>query len=310
MPDVKRILAIVDPTAEEQPAAHRAAWLAERLGAELELFVCDYDQYLAGERFFDSSALAKARASLLEGHRSRLTELAQSIGSGNVKISIDAAWDHPLDEGIVRKASDSEADLVIKDTHYHPVIKRSIFSNTDWGLIRTCPTPLWLVRQREFNDQPTLIAAVDPVHERDKPADLDHEILAYAELVAAATGGTLHVFHGFDPSPAYAVSADSLAFPITVPINEMTEALRRQHSEAMDQLLATHDIDKTRVQVLEGETRELLMGLTETHNADCVVMGAVSRGALKRLLLGSTAEQLLDHLPCDVLVIKPKAPSE
>jgi universal stress protein E len=38
-----------------------------------------------------------------------------------------------------------------------------------------------------------------------------------------------------------------------------------------------------------------------------VVMGAISRTALHRLLLGSTAEQILDALPCDVLLVKPRS---
>ena len=38
-----------------------------------------------------------------------------------------------------------------------------------------------------------------------------------------------------------------------------------------------------------------------------VVIGAISRTALDRLLLGSTAEQVLDALPCDVLLVKPRS---
>jgi universal stress protein E len=33
-------------------------------------------------------------------------------------------------------------------------------------------------------------------------------------------------------------------------------------------------------------------------------MGAVSRSRLRELFVGSTAERILDHLPCDVLVIR------
>jgi universal stress protein E len=36
-----------------------------------------------------------------------------------------------------------------------------------------------------------------------------------------------------------------------------------------------------------------------------VVMGGVSRSGLKRLIIGNTTEQVLDSLPCDVLVLKP-----
>jgi len=35
-------------------------------------------------------------------------------------------------------------------------------------------------------------------------------------------------------------------------------------------------------------------------------MGALARSGLKRLLIGNTAERVLDHLPCDLLVIKPR----
>ena len=34
-------------------------------------------------------------------------------------------------------------------------------------------------------------------------------------------------------------------------------------------------------------------------------MGAVSRRGLQRTFIGSTAEKVLDHLPCDLLIVKP-----
>jgi universal stress protein E len=34
-------------------------------------------------------------------------------------------------------------------------------------------------------------------------------------------------------------------------------------------------------------------------------MGAVSRSGLKRLLIGNTAERVLDLLTCDILIVKP-----
>jgi universal stress protein E len=33
-------------------------------------------------------------------------------------------------------------------------------------------------------------------------------------------------------------------------------------------------------------------------------MGALSRGALERIFVGSTAERALDRIPCDLLVVK------
>ena len=40
--------------------------------------------------------------------------------------------------------------------------------------------------------------------------------------------------------------------------------------------------------------------------ADLIVIGALGGTNLRYLFLGSTAERVLTHLPCSVLVVKPK----
>jgi universal stress protein E len=307
MKDLTSILVVVDPTAKAHPAIERAAWIAARTGAKIELFICEYDQYLAGERFFDSAALEKARASLVQRTLQRLRKLAQPLLDKGLAVSTDAAWDHPLHEGIVRKVTKSGPGLVVKDTHYHPLIRRSLFSNTDWNLIRECPAPLMLVKPDTRTAIETVIVAVDPVHERDKPAELDHQLINAARDLCAVVGSEMHLVHAFDPAPAYAVSADAMSFPIAEPMKELMQGLKEKHQHAMDDLLAHHPTPKSNVHLVEGDTRGVLTSMIEELRADLVVMGAVSRGALKRLLLGSTAELLLDHIPCDLLIIK-KAP--
>lgn len=299
------ILAVVDPTTKEQPAVARAAWLAKKLDSKLELFICDYDQYLAGERFFDTKALARARSGLMQRHGKRLEKLAEPLRSTGIDVSVDTAWDHPLHEGILRKIERSKPKLVVKDTHFHTAIRRSLFSNTDWQIIRECQSPLWLVKPHDDPAVSVLLAAVDPLHDRDKPAKLDHKILDTADEIRQAIDGVIHVVHAFDPAPIYAVSTDAMSFPITEPINDAVMGLRAQHQAAMDQLLSKHGIAVESTHVTDGETREVLVNTVDKLDADVVVIGAVSRGALKRLALGSTAERVLDFVPCDLLIVKP-----
>src|SRR5262245_31035529 len=146
----QRILVVIDPTANAQPALERAVWLAKRLPAQLELLINDYDPVLsqAGThaRGLNAEAAAKARAARLDSQLARLRALAAPLQASGLDVSVDARWDHPLDEAIVRKATESRADIVIKDTHYHSALKRSLFTNTDWGLIRNCPARLLLVK--------------------------------------------------------------------------------------------------------------------------------------------------------------------
>jgi universal stress protein E len=316
MNQISRLLVVVDPTAENQPAARKACQLAGLMGAEVELFICDYDPHLSGERFFDSKGLEKAREHVIEAHRQRLAEISEELkatdrGGSKCTIHTDARWDNPRGDAILRKLGESHADMLVKDTHYHNVLKRSVFSNTDWELIRGFDSRLLLAKPTPWKEPPVIVVAVDPTHENDRPAALDKTLLNEAETLAAATGGKLHIVHACDAATAYAASADSIAFPVSVPVRELTENLREYHRKAMDELLESwqSDLDYD-VHFREGETRETLLALIEEVEADIVVMGAVSRSALERIFLGSTAERVLDHLPCDLLVVRRSPQSE
>jgi universal stress protein E len=301
----QRVLVVVDPTASFHPAIERGAWLARSGPSILELFICDYAPQLADARGAREAAVTEARAALVARHKARLEQLAGPLAAEGLRVTVDSRWDYPLHDGIVRKALDFGADVVVKDTHFHSVLKRSIFSNTDWSLIRNCPSPLLLVKPRTPSQKPRFVAAVDPLHERDKPAGLDHKILRTAGALAKSLGGELHVFHAFDITAALAVSTDSMTMPIALPVREFADAMRTEHTDAVNALCAAHGIASDRVHVHQGGTRELLMTLTEQLNADVVVMGAVSRSGLKGLFLGNTAEDVLDRLHCDLLIVKP-----
>jgi len=289
------VLVVVDPTANTHPSIERAAWLARHEPADLELFISDY-----------APQANEMRATMVDRHRSRLEQLAEPLRAERLTVGVDARWDYPLHDSIVRKAVDSGADLVIKDTHYHSVLKRSIFSNTDWSLIRNCGATLWLVKPRAAGQRPCFVAAVDPLHERDKPAELDNRILTTARALGTAFNGEVHVFHAFDVAAAIAVSTDAMSMPIALPLNELTDAMRAEHAEAVARLCKRHGVPPERTHVHQGGTRQLLLTLTEQLRADAVVMGAVSRSGLKGLFLGNTAEDVLDRLPCDLIIVKPE----
>jgi universal stress protein E len=304
MAGAKHILVIIDPTVEEQPALARATWLGKHLGATLELFICTYDQYLAGTRFFDSVALEQYQNTVIEDHITTLKTLAVEPEQNGLKVVVDARWDHPLDEGIVRKILETNPTLVIKDTHYHSAIKRSIFSSTDWNLMSSCPVPLLLVKPRDLPEVPTVIAAVDPVHRHDKPAALDHAIIEAAEELANSVSGDLQIFHAFDPAPSVAAAAHRVP-PFGIDVKEIVETVRQQHQEAMQELVGSYSIPADHILFHQGPPHHGLIAVAIQQNADFVVMGSASRSALGRAFLGNTAEHVLDHLPCDLLLIKP-----
>jgi universal stress protein E len=242
-----------------------------------------------------------------ENQLRRLNELARPLRADGISVDVDALCDAPLHDGIVRKALAADADLVMKDTHYHSQLRRSIFSNTDWNLIRECPVPLWLVKPRAVAAAPCIVAAVDPVHERDKPAELDRAILSIGTELGAALGGSLEVVHAFDVTPVLATSAGTMAMPLMLPVPELIDAVRERHSMAVYALTDSHGVARDRVHIEYGGTRDRLTAVSERLGADVMVMGAVSRKGLARVFIGNTAEEVLDRLGCDLLIVKPSA---
>ena len=255
MHEISKILAVVDPTAETQPAMHRAAWLAQHTGAELELLICYYNAYLSGDPLFESPSLNWARGAVISDEEQQLEELAEPLRQQGIVVRTTALWDHPLYKGIVRDVVKSGADIVFKDTHHHSAVSRSLLPNTDWNLIRTCPAPLWLVKPQDIGTEPTIIAAIDPLHEHDEQAALNDEVLHISKLLSQKTGSVVHEFHAVDD----------------------------------------HEIEN------ENE----LMAFVSQVDAGVVIMGAVASNRWKRLFIGAAAERTLEHLPCDLLILKP-----
>jgi len=305
MKKFKKILAVVDPTVKDQPAAARAAWLARECGAELELLVCYYNEYLSGDRLFDSPSLEKARHEVIENHQKHLEELAEPMRSDGVVVKTSAIWDHPLYEGIVRHAVSTGADIVVKDTHHHSAVARALLTNTDWNLIRTCPTPLWLVKPRAVADTPVFVAAIDPLHQHDKPAALDDEILHVSKAIADGVHGEVHAFHSYDPRIAVATATANAYIPVSLPFDEIEKQMHEDHEKRFREITKFHKIDDNHAHLVAGLTHEELPLIADKLKADVVVMGAVARNRWKRLFIGATAERTLEDLPCDLLIIKP-----
>ena len=61
MPEQKRVLVVVDPTASSHPSVERAAWLARHTPARIELTISDYAPQLADPRSHGAAA-AQAKA--------------------------------------------------------------------------------------------------------------------------------------------------------------------------------------------------------------------------------------------------------
>jgi universal stress protein E len=78
-----------------------------------------------------------------------------------------------------------------------------------------------------------------------------------------------------------------------------------EHRRALDGFLAAHPVRAENLHVHEGLAHQCLQHVATSQHADFVVMGAIARRGIKKVLIGSTATRVLDRLPCDLVIIKP-----
>lgn len=301
----ERILVIVDPYAEDHPAVSRAVHLANRLGMGIDLFSCYYEPPLASDVAAPFLPYTDNCEATLHQQLGLLHDLAQPYEKEKIDITIKAAWDSPMYEGIVREVLRSTPRIVMKETHYHSAISRALFSNTDWQLIRQCPVPLWLVKPNGDFSEPTIMAAVDPADAVDPDASLDALILSEAIDLSAQLDGQAHAVHAFDVAPEIAAAVNSIVSISSIDADDIIEKANTVHTAALADLMSRFTLPADQVHMRTGNATDLLPYLARELSATLVVMGAVNRRRLERVIIGSTAERVLDHLPCDVLIIKP-----
>lgn len=294
--NINNILVIVDPTATAHPAVDKAALLATKLNARVELYVCD-------TRATRESRLSSANA--VVDVRALLQKMAGPLRERGIDVTTEAEFGDPLVEKLVQRTRDTSADLVVKDTHHHSLARRTFLTNTDWELIRACPVPLLLTRSAQWAQTPRIVAAVDPGHTNDKPALLDQRILEHGRYLAQRLGGELHALHAYIPVSVIA-AAVSREPPTALAVSP--QDLKQEQEEKMRevaQLAGRFGVDAAHIHVQLGGPAQVLPQAARDLHADVMVMGALSRRGLKRAFIGSTAEDVLEQLGCDALVVKP-----
>ncbi len=305
MKPIRRILfAVKDPMARRQPGLVKAIAIARSFGASLEVFHALTAPIFTGRESLTRMTISMLRLHAVERARVRLDKFIALAKRSGVALSTSAEWDYPPHEAIVRRAAATRADLIVAECHRGHRTSPWLIHLTDWELLRISALPVLLLKNARRYRRPVVLAAVDPSHAHAKPARLDTDILAAGALFSVAMHGRLHALHANNPrlgamalgDPSINASAFAMQY----------EALELQGRQAFEAFMQAMDIAPARQHFVNREPAFAIPAVARNTHASLVVMGAVSRSGLGRVFIGNTAERVLDSLPCDVLVLKPR----
>ncbi|HXY11668.1 MAG TPA: universal stress protein [Terriglobales bacterium] len=134
-------------------------------------------------------------------------------------------------------------------------------------------------------------------------SSISKSALAYAAAIASRYRSKIYVVHVIPPEPR-------MPIPMEVSFPELDRD-RRQAELAMQAFVSGDQLKAIRHETLlpRGPIWLELSELIESHEIDLLVVGTRGRAGLRKVILGSVAEELFRQASCPVLTIGPAVPA-
>jgi len=286
----QRLLVGVDLTLEgdavtsgSRRAAQQARWLARRNGATLTLLHSTW-----ADLYEDHNVIRHGPSPA--GERA-LQELAAEFDDGNAPAELVVVEDRAWME-MIRRVLRDESDFVFVARRNQP--GSIALGSTSRKLMRKCPCPVWVVNPDAEPLRGPIMAATDLT----AVGDLAVEMAAY---LARACDCELHVVHAWQVPFEIQMSRRSPSEQA-----EALEGIQRRAEEHIRKALARREPELTpHLHVGCDSPSKAISAGVEAVGAHLLVMGTVAPGGAAGLLIGNTAERLLDRVACSLLTIKP-----
>jgi nucleotide-binding universal stress UspA family protein len=167
--------------------------------------------------------------------------------------------------------------------------------------IRSAPVDVLVVREEAPGPYIRVLACVDFSENSAKAVQ-------YALHVASQDKGELDCLHVFQS--AMAMAADYGGFLPVLPAEAVDSAGNARWTTQLREFLVplTRSAGGTMVKptvVERVNVREAILEHVLEQRCDLVVLGTRGKTNLRTLLIGTTAERIVQHMPCSILAVKP-----
>jgi nucleotide-binding universal stress UspA family protein len=289
---MQRILVATDFSAASRRALMHAARMAHAAGAELRVVHVAEPGEDPPEGTIGWDLAPGPAHERLHGQVQRLVPADQAV-------TAFIREGRPV-EVILAEAAAPAADLIVMGASGVSGWRRPSLGSTVRRVLERAPCPVLVVHDGDP------VRAQDPrriLVATDFSASARAALHCAVGLFAISAADTLVLAHAFHLSPAVSLAVS--------PFNRVElEGLVRQEAvrQLEEEAKPLHVMGLTPAQqVLEGLAVEALVRAAGDIHADLVVAGTLGRTGLAHLLLGSTAERLVERAPCPVLVVPPAA---
>jgi len=301
--NIDNVLVPIDFSKRSREAIEFALPLVKQFGANLHLvhvFAPDYP-------LASMVALPLIVPELEIGKRVRrhLKDVARKYAIELRPENIHAVKGRPFEE-ICRLASDCSIDLIVCSTRGNTGLKHLTLGSTAEHIVRYSPCPVLVVRDGDRRKKagrkvkPERALSFRKILVPIDFSDCSLNGLSYAKALAKQFDSELVLLNTV--ALQYFVTSDEYArYDYPLLLRRVEKAAREQ----MRDLVRTTDWDGIKVEssLQIGHAGQQICARAEDHGADLIVTSTHGTTGLKHIVLGSTAEYVVRHASCPVLVV-------
>jgi len=271
-PKLDKIFCIIDPTTNNQRSLRRSVSVARNAGATIHAHVCF--TLPAGVRVNDKKNLREAE---FTRHQLWLEDLVQEYRDEGMQIDTEVECNDDWRDALIAAAQRVKADMIVRSSFRRSTLQRRVLKTTDWTLLRRAHCPVLLVKTDRVGNLENVLVALS-IHAKDKPHEqLTDTVIKHARSVVDRTGAKLHAINAYQGSENFVHPPD---------------------------LAKRVGIKRSEAHVGDGAPENVIARVVdEVGGSPLVVIGALARHGVSELVVGNTAERILDHINADVMVV-------
>ena len=291
----KTILVGIDFTAASRHALKEAVRRASLDGASI-IAVHVTDEFLAHEM---KKALSLDKAGVRADWLARLQRFLDESEVGSVQVKAEARIGNAFSE-LVEACREHHADLLVMGENGVEHAGDHRIGAITARCVRKAPVDVLVVREDAEAPAKTVIACVDFSENSAKAVQA-------ALHLAAQDHARVDCLYVYQSALAMSLDYGSYAPPFPAAYDE--EAVKNWQKELdrfIEPLIRTKGSIEVRTLVMERvNVREAILDHVAATKAGMVVLGTTGKGGLRHLLIGTTAEKIVQHAPCSILAVKP-----
>lgn len=291
------IIAAVDFTPSCLRALREAARRASLDHAKITA-VHVMDEFLVHEL---KAALSISEALVRAEWEAKLRKFVDSSDAGGDAIKTEVRVGHPFAE-LVEACHNHGADLLVMGDKGSQGGYQHIGAIAA-KCIRKAPVDVLIVRNEVQTPFKRVVVCVDLSENSAKAVQC-------AIHLARQDGASVDCVHVYQSAMAMALDYGGFVTPMQ-PIVTDAEAIKNWQGELqrfLEPLLRNTEGMNIQQHVIEQiNVRDAIIEYATAQKADLVVLGTRGKGVLRHLLIGTTAEKIVQRAPCSLLAVKPDA---